>query len=734
MLHGHPESLNAFEVEIDLRFAQPNLSENSSDLLGQRIDELRIGEQRVGKSLGECLGRVAVVHQFIDERLRCFDDFVVGLNVARNTFNGAHRLDEKHHVRRAANLVIAQDLIELIKHGCNINFCDRLADKLIHHLLHIVKEGALVNGIGLHIAHAHGGAHDHACVASGHAKDQFCNSLPCIGADAANHAAVNEGHAAIVMDEDIARVRISMEEAQFERLSEDGPRAVGNDLLTNVKGNRCVGSAREQLALNLLDGQNTSGGCFPIHLREANARVARKRISHAVRAAGFNSQVGLAPQFLAEFSHNFHGAETTLGQSLLGESGDKGKRLHVSLNLIRCIGAQQLDDHLRTILPDGAVHLRHAGSSKRLGIDPLEQVVGSSLQLFIKCGTHAVEGDLRAVSLQPRKFVSQRIRNQIAARGKNLPDLDEGWPKFLHRLAQAHLKRRGGQVDRSIPAVQPVCIGLPQRREATLGDERCKPVTSEYPNDFTVPLCILEASSEWDVHDIRHPGILTICPQRLLPQRNWLILRMAAMAAGGAPRLASSSDPGSFRASCSNFPNCASSAKRQRWKNDSSSCLLNRLIGSFRPLCATAQSISLLPPSKRYRANVFLRRLPTGMNGSVAASGRAIIMSSGLLLDISPSQPASARACMSANVGLEDAAAASESVSTCSNSAKLAKTVFSPTFGNRIQIRRSGLPSRVMTSILAMDPTPHSGRLQWRTFSPILKDVVCGIVSAEGNG
>jgi hypothetical protein len=32
--------------------------------------------------------------------------------------------------------------------------------------------------------------------------------------------------------------------------------------------------------------------------------------------------------------------------------------------------------------------------------------------------------------------------------------------------------------------------------------------------------------------------------------------------------------------------------------------------------------MSLLPPSKRYRANVFLRRLPTGMNGSVAASGR----------------------------------------------------------------------------------------------------------------
>ena len=55
----------------------------------------------------------------------------------------------------------------------------------------------------------------------------------------------------------------------------------------------------------------------------------------------------------------------------------------------------------------------------------------------------------------------------------------------------------------------------------------------------------------------------------------------------------------------------------------------------------------------------------------------------------------------------------------------LASTVFSPTFGKRIQIRRSGRPSRVMTSIFAIEPTPHSGRLLWRTFSPILNDVVC---------
>ena len=148
------------------------------------------------------------------------------------------------------------------------------------------------------------------------------------------------------MDEDVAGVRISMEEAQFERLPEHRSRAVGNDLLANIKWNRRVRSAREQLALDLLNGQNAIGGCFPIHLREANARITRKRISHAVGATGFNGQIGLAAQFLAELGNNFHRAEARLCQALLSESGDKGKCLHVCLNLIGCIGAQQLDHHL----------------------------------------------------------------------------------------------------------------------------------------------------------------------------------------------------------------------------------------------------------------------------------------------------------------------------------------------------------------------------------------------------
>ena len=124
---------------------------------------------------------------------------------------------------------------------------------------------------------------------------------------------------------------------------------------------------------------------------------------------------------------NFIGA----GVRTFYHRGDVVQQGNIGGNLFFDAGAQHLHHHLAAFVQGGGMHLRNAGGGQRGGVKTRVRIGNAAAQ----CGFH--QGPrLHAVErchpvLQLGQFIGDIGRHQIAAGGKNLPELDEDWPQFL---------------------------------------------------------------------------------------------------------------------------------------------------------------------------------------------------------------------------------------------------------------------------------------------------------------
>lgn len=121
------------------------------------------------------------------------------------------------------------------------------------------------------------------------------------------------------------------------------------------------------------------------------------------------------------------------------ELGDEAQiRFHAGTDA----GPPDLEDDGATIVQVSEVDLRHRSGGKRLGIERGERLADRFSQSLLDGGPHHFERKRRRLAVKPLQFGDPVGREKIAARGENLPELDEGGTQFLQRQARACGQRR----------------------------------------------------------------------------------------------------------------------------------------------------------------------------------------------------------------------------------------------------------------------------------------------------
>ena len=87
------------------------------------------------------------------------------------------------------------------------------------------------------------------------------------------------------------------------------------------------------------------------------------------------------------------------------------------------------------------VHLRDRGRRQRRGVELRERLADRPLQRVLDDRARGFAVERRDAVLQQRQFLGDVRRHQVAARGQDLPELDEDRAELLQRQAQARAAR-----------------------------------------------------------------------------------------------------------------------------------------------------------------------------------------------------------------------------------------------------------------------------------------------------
>jgi hypothetical protein len=148
-------------------------------------------------------------------------------------------------------------------------------------------------------------------------------------------------------------------------------------------------------------------------------------------------------QVLVELGHHFARLQAAaVGPQSLQQAGGHLEQRDVMLDHRLDAGAQDLYGYFAAVRQFGEMHLRHRGRGHRAALEAGEDLVHRLAiglfqlrdRLFGREGRHPI--------LQSRQLVGDIQRQQVAASGKHLAELDEDRAQVFQRLAQADRTRR----------------------------------------------------------------------------------------------------------------------------------------------------------------------------------------------------------------------------------------------------------------------------------------------------
>ena len=416
------------------------------------------------------------------------------------------RLDQEDDVARHPQAVLADLLEELLEHAAEVELRERRALELPDELPDVGAERAVVDDPGVRVAQAHHDVEHGVEFGGDHALHEVRELRRGARIDLPGHAAVDEGDRAVLEGEDVARVRIGVEEAELEAHAEDRVRAGGDDRLGAILRQVAPPHRREQRAVDLVHREDPPRGHRPVDLGEAHPRrggaVARllrpgpEEPGESIARASLVLEVDLASEFLRELPHHLGRAVREVLEAMLHESREQLQDVHVRRDDPLRIGPQDLEDDLAPVAPDRPVHLRHRGCGERGLVDRLEEFVEAIPELARKTLADQRERHRRDRRMQLRELRRPRRRNEIGPQAQDLPELHEGRAELLHREPQPLRQRHGldGRIDRS--AERPL-QGSPQRAfEVQFVDDVAKAVPHQHREDLAGAAGIAEGASE----------------------------------------------------------------------------------------------------------------------------------------------------------------------------------------------------------------------------------------------
>jgi hypothetical protein len=201
---------------------------------------------------------------------------------------------------------------------------------------------------------------------------------------AAHHAEVDQGDRAIRADEEVARVRVGVEETELEHLAQHDAHGVPGQrpaVYSSFFQGRYVGNLDP---LHAFDGQDAVGSELPVDARDGDPRIAGKIPPEALGVVRLPAVVQLVAQCVGELVHQ-RGEVVVAPESRVrrGPLGHLEENLQIALDLFGDAGPLDLDDHRLPVLRLGGVSLADGGHSKRQRVEGRKEMVRPFAKLVV---------------------------------------------------------------------------------------------------------------------------------------------------------------------------------------------------------------------------------------------------------------------------------------------------------------------------------------------------------------
>ena len=180
-------------------------------------------------------------------------------------------------------------------------------------------------------------------------------------------------------------------------------------------------------AVHVLHHQHVGRAVLKIGLGAADEGNITVEQGELTQVLGFAGEVGFLDEGDPQLFH--HGVEVehlVVRDETIEVLDDGAQHVDVLRHNRTNPGALHFNGHLVAVHERGLVNLRQRSAAQGLGVDRPEYPAAAITVHGIERRHHLLEGQRRGVGLQMRKLVAVSLRQDLGARGQNLPDLHEG--------------------------------------------------------------------------------------------------------------------------------------------------------------------------------------------------------------------------------------------------------------------------------------------------------------------
>ena len=437
------------------------LAQHARDLARQAPEQAQAVHRRGPAPLGQHPGRVARPHRRLQQRLGLGGHVEVGRQRAPQPLQRDEGLDQQRQIGRQRQPVLAQDGGDIVHHPAQAELGQRGAAVLVDEGDHILLQRLHVGVAGIlgplhqHLDHRLG-------IALHQAEHQRQQLVAARIAEPAHHAEIDEGQPVARQVEDIARMRIGVEEAVLDDHLQHRLRAALRQQHAVEPGGV---HPRQLMAGNAVDALlhiDPLAGPVPVDGRDDDVLAPGEMGGDTLGVVALALQVQLAAQRAPELAHQagrLVGAQ--VGPLVLGQLRQALEQAQIGLDDRADAGPAHLDDDLGAVVQLRAVHLRDRGRRQRLGIEAGEDLLGRRAQVLGELGAHHLDRHRRRLTVQLFEFGDPGRAEQVGAAGQDLAELDEGRPQILERHAQLHRRIQPRQVGGMVHAQHMAGAGQP---------------------------------------------------------------------------------------------------------------------------------------------------------------------------------------------------------------------------------------------------------------------------------
>ncbi len=416
--------------------------------LGQRRDDVRRLREQAPLQRRQA---DPVVHPALEVGQRCHPQVELRVELPAQALDVEQRLLQQHELRLDLDVEAARRAKELQQHAAERDLRQRPVERRLQHDADLGFQ--LVDArVRRHPARFDVRGCDAVVIAAEEREEVLREEVLVALGQRAHDAEIDGDVLAVVRsvggDEDVAGMHVGVEVAVAEHLGEEEldagarePRDVDARLAQPVH-------LRDRYAGHPLHHHHLGAAVVPVHGGNEQQRRVLEVASQLRAVRGFARQIELVAQGLLELADDLARTQALAVRPQLFHQQRAGvQQRDVLLDHGRDVGPQHLDRDRRAVGKLGEMDLRDRSACDRRSVERLEHRVHRLAVEAGERGDHLLGWKRRDAVLQLGKLVGDVGRQEIAARGEHLAELDEDRPQVL--AAPAAIARRAARTCRA---------------------------------------------------------------------------------------------------------------------------------------------------------------------------------------------------------------------------------------------------------------------------------------------